>query len=56
MLASHGLRAQARQLGGRGACPPRKILDFRSSEIAFVSVIGAGGEWRSGLYIAVSGV
>ena len=44
------------------ACPPRKLLDFRSSEIvsdAFVSVIAtycAGGEWRSGLYIAVSGV
>ena len=38
------------------------FLDFRSSEIvsdAFVSVIAtycAGGEWRSGLYIAVSGV
>ena len=44
-LASVGLRAQARQLGGSGGMPPQgNFLDFRSSEIvsdAFVSVIAS---------------
>jgi len=27
-------------LGGLGACPPRKILNFSSSEIAFWAILG----------------
>ena len=56
-LASRGLRALGK--GGLRACHPRKILDFRISEIVHSSELAtycAGGEWRSGLYIAVCGV
>ena len=42
-----GAAREARLLGGLGACPPRKILGFRPSEIVSGAILGRNSKSRT---------